>query len=574
MHLETIEFYDAHSEEIAARYHKADVSELHNILHRWLPDKGDILEIGCGCGREAIFIASLGCDVMATDASDNMLQQANRNISASTYANKVKLDKATFPLPSEHKLLKDRFDAIVCIAVVMHIPNHELFEFAYQIRTMIKEKGIFICSFCTEYEAAHNDPRLYINRESTEISLLFERLGFRILATNVNADGLNRERMWTTLTFSSEGQLGTRPVDQIESIINRDKKTATYKLALLRALCEIAQTSFHCARFIPGDRVAIPLGLIVEKWLYYYWPLVDTELIFPEMQIGRARGMAFRTALLKLVNSFKPGGLNAFYALFQSGRLNKEQIYLLTQAVNIIANTIIVGPVTYAGGSIKDIDNIFRFNGIKRISHCSIPIDLIKGFGDIVFPASLWHEMCFIGHWIGEAIILRWAELSCKFAKYEVSIPAALERLIIRPESDRDVTRAKDIYSNSQDLICVWSGKSLKSSRFDVDHVMPYVFWHNNDLWNLMPTDPKINNQKREKIVTLETLHSSKDRIIHYWHIANVEAPIRFRTEIGRTLFNGLLPNYNWEIPAFTALSEAIETLAIKRGVERWAYYE
>jgi SAM-dependent methyltransferase len=571
MHPETVQFYNAHAEMLTARYEKADMADFHRVLRRWLPPCGRILEIGCGCGREAVFMASLDCEVVATDASDRMLQQANSIINAHALPATVTLVEAAFPVTPDHPLLKQRFDAIVSVAVLTHIPDHELFEFAYQIRGMLKNKAVFICSFCAGREAASNDPRLFVGREPAEVHLLFERLGFRLLATETTADGMGRENVWTTLIFSSEGGLGARPLDQIESIINRDKKTATYKLALLRSLCEIAQTSFHHARYVPGERVSVPLGLVVEKWLYYYWPLVDTPLNLPEMRVGeRAKGIAFRSLLLKLVNSCKPGGLDAFFALFQNGRLTNEQADLLTQAINMIANTVIKGPVTYSGGSLEDIRRVFTHEGAMRMRNCRTPMDLIHGLGRISFPAGLWHEMCLIGHWIGEAIIMRWAELSHEFAKREVSIPDVLALLIIRPEAERNVLQAKDIYLNHSELACVWSGKPLTSLYFDVDHVIPFALWHNNDLWNLMPAHPKINNQKRDKIVDRETLRASRDRIVHYWRMACQESPCRFGAEVGRTLLGGYFPHDNWEIPAFSALSEAVETVALQRGVERW----
>ncbi len=571
MHPETVNFYNAHAEMLADRYEKADMADLHRILRRWLPSGGRILEIGCGCGREAAFMASLGCDVVATDASDRMLQQANKNINAHALPAAVTFAEAAFPVAPDHPLLKQRFDAIIAVAVLMHIPDHELFEFAYQIRNMLKNKAVFICSFCAECESTSNDPRYFVSRESAEVHLLFERLGFRLLAAETTDDGMGRKKVWTTLIFSSEGGFGTRPIDQIESIINRDKKSATYKLALLRSLCEIAQTSFHHARYAPGERVSIPLGLVVEKWLYYYWPLVDTPLNLPEMRVGRrARGIAFRSLLLQLVNSCKPGGLDAFFALFQSGRLSDSQADLLKQVINMIADTVIKGPVTYSGGSIEDIPRVFACEGAIRMQKCRTPLDLIHGLGRISFPAGLWHEMCLVGHWIGEAIVMRWAELSHEFAKHEVSIPDVLARLIIRPEAQRNVSQAKEIYVGHSDLACVWSGKPLISSRFDVDHVIPFALWHNNDLWNLMPTHPTINNQKRDKIVDRETLHASRDRIVHYWRMAFQESPYRFGAEVGRTLLGGDFSRGNWEIPAFSALSEAVETVALQRGVVRW----
>ena len=165
---------------------------------------------------------------------------------------------------------------------------------------------------------------------------------------------------------------------------------------------------------------------------------------------------------------------------------------------------------------------------------------------------------------------MRWAELSHEFSKREVSIPDVLALLIIRPEARRNVSQAKDIYLNHSDLACVWSGRPLTSSCFDVDHVIPFALWHNNDLWNLMPTHPTINKQKRDKIVDLNTLRESRDRIVDYWRMAFQESPCRFGAEVGRTLLGGKFPYDNWEIPAFSALSEAVETVAFQRGVVRW----
>lgn len=55
MNVETVQFYNTHAEMLAAMYHKADMADFHRILCRWLPPRVRILEIGCGCGREALF---------------------------------------------------------------------------------------------------------------------------------------------------------------------------------------------------------------------------------------------------------------------------------------------------------------------------------------------------------------------------------------------------------------------------------------------------------------------------------------------------------------------------------------
>jgi len=319
----SIKYYDQNASRLAPEYHSAEVTGLHTLLGKWLRSGSNVLEIGCGAGRDAAFMASLGCQVIATDASEAMIAYAHEYLEKVKESSTVTLRNEAFPLPSEHPLLSDQFDAVVSMAVLMHIPDNELFEFAFQVRTILKRKGLFICSFCNGRKALLDDSRLFVNREAAQVQLFFERIGFQLLYEEKNTDGLGRDILWTTQIFESEGNLGIQPVDQIEAIINRDRKSATYKLALLRSLCEISQTEYRNVKWHPNDQVSIPLGLIAEKWLYYYWPLIESDRFLPQMNGNeRSRQIVFRLQLAELVEHFrKIGGINAFNVTYRSNYL-------------------------------------------------------------------------------------------------------------------------------------------------------------------------------------------------------------------------------------------------------------
>ncbi len=249
---QTVTAYDAHAVPLAERYATADASSFHRLLLAHLPSNARALEVGCGSGRDAAFLATNGLRVVATDASRAMLDEFRRShptgielldypSSALCYGPSVQIAQAAFPLPPGHALLSDRFDAIVALAVVMHLPDAELFEFAYQIRQMLNPGGTMILSTSegrtVDADCRDSKGRLFHERPPAELELLFERLGFRLVVRDESADGLGRSDLrWTTLVLRLDATTGTRPVDQIETIINRDKMTATYKLALLRAL--------------------------------------------------------------------------------------------------------------------------------------------------------------------------------------------------------------------------------------------------------------------------------------------------------------------------------------------------
>lgn len=201
----TISWYEKNAESISREYDNANVDALHTLFRRWIPSQGKILEIGCGSGRDAYFLASLGCFVVALDGSDAMLQAAQKRHSREKTGN-ILFQSALFPLPNEHPLLVCKFDAITAIAVLMHFSDDELCSFACQVKALLTEKGIFLCSFSSG-ERTSNDERFYKNRDSEKIQLLFERVGFRLLTREESKDGLGRDIVWTTLVFSC-GHLG------------------------------------------------------------------------------------------------------------------------------------------------------------------------------------------------------------------------------------------------------------------------------------------------------------------------------------------------------------------------------
>ena len=103
-----------------------------------------------------------------------------------------------------------------------------------------------------------------------------------------------------------------------------------------------------------------------------------------------------------------------------------------------------------------------------------------------------------------------------------------------------------------------------------MDHVIPFSLWHNNELWNLLPADAKVNGLKSDRIVTRDTLRAAEERVIHYWQETRRQEPFRFDVEISRTLLGRNSPDTQWEQPAFAALLDATEMVATQRGVLRW----
>ena len=89
----------------------------------------------------------------------------------------------------------------------------------------------------------------------------------------------------------------------LSTILKHDTKVTSYKIALLRAINDIV-LSFPDLRNFQTD-VAIPLKLLAQFWVAYYWPFVKPD--YPIYQGQRSSGkngqlrndMSFRPELTK-----------------------------------------------------------------------------------------------------------------------------------------------------------------------------------------------------------------------------------------------------------------------------------
>ncbi len=571
MDRQTVAAYDAEAGEYAARYDAATPGSLHRLLLGFLPPSGEVLEVGCGSGRDARLLAGSGYRVTATDASAELLKAAVGH----TNSGNVFYRQAAFPLEEGHPLLARRFDAVVATAMVMHIPDADLFTFAFQLRSMLKERGRLLLSTSEghaelETEVRKPDGRLFVERAPSRLQLLFERLGFRHVTTETTDDSLGRtEIRWHLLVFEMMASSGQTPINQIETIISQDKKTATYKFALLRAIADIAQDASSQARWHGQDDVSVPLGLITEKWVLYYWPLLEAERAI--RQICSSTRLAFQPSLEALIAHYRgQNGLTGFYQAFVNDALDGPARGLVDAAFNKVAAAIVNGPVTFAGGALDGEARFFWHSGKKVAGgKCRSRREVLESLGRVHMRADVWREMCLVGHWIAEAIPLRWAELSFEMNKQSIPLETIIGRLLVSPVAERDQSDARRVFALRDDLACVWTGKAI-SDRFEVDHVIPFALWHNNDLWNLLPACKQANADKSDRLVTRQALQRSRDRIIDCWQFVQKQNPFRFEVEISRALLGRDFRASQWETQAFASLLEAVETTAIRRGVQRW----
>jgi hypothetical protein len=361
----------------------------------------------------------------------------------------------------------------------------------------------------------------------------------------------------------------------ISKIIERDSKFTTYKFALLRGTIDIIQENSPFLNF-EKEKVFIPTGLLIEKWILYYYPILQSSTFLP--QIKNTRNLAFESELLELIKHYENrGGFSAFYNDLRNKGIPKDMISLVFELSKILRNTITKMPMKHIGWSVNQVYySIYTYENKIRIrepDYFDIQF-LIKNFGVFSIPVEYFEVFRVLGSFINgqESILFKWAEFSVNASNKNLSIEQVVNKVLINPITERDILESKKLYKDiiekSGDVFCVWTGKKIR--KYDIDHVIPFSVWKNNDLWNLLPSKSDINrNKKRDKIPHPDLIERQKNVIIDYWNVIYEEQSKRFTKEFQVSLL-GNLSFDDWQVNGITQLKESCNYLIENRGFEEW----
>jgi SAM-dependent methyltransferase len=537
------QFYNDNADELAQQYLSKTFDEVHQSWSQFLPvvianPNARILDLGAGAGRDAKYIAELAEQTHKTENNIQVyaVEPATQLADLGAKVTKdLKVKWLNDALPSLSVITKQEvsFDLILLSAVWMHIPQSARARSIRKLANLLKPGGKLVISLRHgQTEDDFKQRKMYIvcadelKRLATDVGL------FTKLETQKEADKLGRSHVyWQTLVLQMPDD-GTGAFPFIRHVAINDGKSATHKLALLRVLLRIADG--HPGAVLRresspfGVRVILPAGLVALYWCHQYKDLIDTHQLFqspsksPNMGFMKADGWHKLTHLS--ASDYRIGNL-----------FTGEDAIALHKTISAAVSNIKTMPCRYitfpnqeanSGAKVFDIAS----KTVKAKDSIFLDLQTLEQWGEFSLPESTWLAFNRYACWIEPVLVSEWVKTMASYSgNSQYSSPEKqfhLYQALNWLEPKRTTTEVRNRFEQlkqqlpkSDQIQCVWSAKSLQQ-KYDIDHSMPFARWPNNDLWNLLPTDSQINNQKSDRLPTEHKLKASKERIQHWWQTA------------------------------------------------------
>lgn len=369
-------------------------------------------------------------------------------------------------------------------------------------------------------------------------------------------------------------------IREIAIIIERDSKDTTYKFALLKGCIEICQEFEQYREETSNNQVTYPMGLLVLKWLEYYYPIFNCETFIPQKNgDNEDRSLAFRKHFKSIIHYYKKeAGYISFKGDLKKGRIPALIAQDVLELIKKVKQTIIKMPMTYIGSAIGRGGALFNMTpeNLGRFSVDDLSENIIiNKLGRFSYSKDYEKAFIYLGYFLTgtESIMFKWVDFTMKVNqnRNNLTYDDILNVLYPNFDSSREVNDVRSLFKDLQkkrSLECVWSGKIIGQD-LNIEHVLPYALWKNNDLWNLLPSKKKTNSSKGIRIPTKELIHKRKDCIINYWKNLHNYNSTRFENEVQIALL-GKIPftKQDWELNCLDSLTMKCDFLINQRGYE------
>ena len=153
-------------------------TEIRDRFVKLLPDKGKIMDLGCGSGRDTLYFSRKGLIVTPVDASRILCDITTKHTG-------IKAKRMMFEDLNEVK----KYDGIWAYASVEHLPYEQLVDVLKKVHRALKEQGILYISFKYGLFEGVRNGRHCMDMNENKFERLIHRIhGLEVIEMSVTSD--------------------------------------------------------------------------------------------------------------------------------------------------------------------------------------------------------------------------------------------------------------------------------------------------------------------------------------------------------------------------------------------------
>ena len=181
-----------------------DISEVRDVIDFFIQNlKGvEVLDVGCGPGRDAKYFSSHNLKVIGVDLSDRFLNIASKNVPSAKF---IQMDMSILDFS------ENAFDGIWVCASFLHIQKKDAMDTLIGLRRILKPGGLMYVNVekgtqekLLGKEEYKNKPRLISFYTAEEFGKLVKACGLNILKKIVDEDPYGWIKVFATKQINSK----------------------------------------------------------------------------------------------------------------------------------------------------------------------------------------------------------------------------------------------------------------------------------------------------------------------------------------------------------------------------------
>lgn len=185
----TLNYYNENAKAYFDKTKDIDVKNDYNVFLKYLSKKANILDLGCGSGRDSKYFIKKGYNVTALDGSIELCNLAT------AYIGKPVLNMDFIDLR-----FNNEFNGIWAFASLLHLDRKSFLDVLGKLYTALKHGGVLYLDMKLKADFSQNEGDLYVSYYSKETLFnLLESNKFSIKEYSITKDVLGRDLNWISI---------------------------------------------------------------------------------------------------------------------------------------------------------------------------------------------------------------------------------------------------------------------------------------------------------------------------------------------------------------------------------------